>query len=265
LLKRDKMMLERIRALLVSCSGDTSCLPPTLLYNEGWMLRLTLSLLEELRVAGHALSIPPGCRWYSEALLPSAFLPRSRTDPLGESWTHADGVIGHFSIGEGAKADLTLLPDAAHFVVLAAKMFSKLSSGVSHARYYDQAARNVACIAEMLKRANRQPSELSSLGFYVLAPEEQAKQGIFSTNLEKTSIENKVHRRVNEYEEENKRVWFRDWFKPVLDCLDVRALAWEDLVELITLQDKESGLSHGSFYKSCLQYNWPQPSSRTGS
>jgi hypothetical protein len=30
----------------------------------------------------------------------SAFLPQSRGDKLGENYTHADGVIGHFSIGD---------------------------------------------------------------------------------------------------------------------------------------------------------------------
>ena len=33
-------------------------------------------------------------KWYSEALLPSAFLARVREDKLAEFWTHADGVIG---------------------------------------------------------------------------------------------------------------------------------------------------------------------------
>ena len=41
-------MLDRVQSLLGRCSTDKSCLPPTLLYNEGWMLRLSLSLLEEV-------------------------------------------------------------------------------------------------------------------------------------------------------------------------------------------------------------------------
>ncbi len=39
-------------------------------------------------------------------------------------------------------------------------MFSKLSSGVKNANYYNQAARNVACIAEVLRRGNKKPDEL---------------------------------------------------------------------------------------------------------
>ena len=56
----------------------------------------------------HPLSVPRGCRWYSEALPPSSFLPESRRDSRTESWTHADGVIGHFDTGNGAKGNLTL-------------------------------------------------------------------------------------------------------------------------------------------------------------
>ena len=71
---------------------------------------------------------------------------------------HANGVIGHFSIGDEGKADLKLLPEATQFLVLEAKMFSGLSPTVNNARYYDQAARNVACMAEVLCRAERNPS-----------------------------------------------------------------------------------------------------------
>jgi len=145
------MILAKVQSLLTSCSTDKSYFPPTILYNEGWMLRLILDCFSTLDVQDHQLKIPKNCRWYSEALLPSAFLPRNRSDSYGESWTHADGVIGHFKIGEGAKANLVLSPDATHFVVLEAKMFSKLSSGVKHAGYFDQAARNVACIAETMR------------------------------------------------------------------------------------------------------------------
>jgi hypothetical protein len=52
-------------------------------------------------------------------------------------------------------------------------MFSVLSSGVTRATYFDQAARNVACIAEVLFRAKREPAKMGVLGFFVLAPDEQ--------------------------------------------------------------------------------------------
>jgi len=115
------MILNKVQSLLTSCSTDKSYFPTTILYNEGWMLRLILDCFSTLNIRHHQLTILKGCRWYSEALLPSAFLPQNRSDFLGESWTHADGVIGQFEIGKGAKANLILSPNASHFVVLEGK------------------------------------------------------------------------------------------------------------------------------------------------
>jgi hypothetical protein len=246
-------MLSKVQSLLASCSTDKSYFPPTILYNEGWMLRLILDCFSTLDVQDHQLTIPKGCRWYSEALLPSAFLPRNRYDSLGESWTHADGVIGHFEIGKGAKANLVLSPDATHFVVLEAKMFSKLSSGVKHASYFDQAVRNVACMAETMKRAPCSPSKFTSLGFYVLAPQTQIEQGIFAADLNRDSIKGKVERRVKEYGEQE--YWFMQWFIPTLARIKIEALSWEELIDTIRNHDPDVGNELNEFYKLCLQYN----------
>jgi hypothetical protein len=150
--------LESVQSMLRSASSDQPLFPPTLLFNEGWLLRLVLNWFARHSVKDHPLSFAADARWFSEALLSLAFLARHRGDKPAENWMHADGVIGHFSIGDEGKTDLTLLPNATQFLVLEAKMFSGLSSGVTNARYYDQAARNVACMAEVLCRAERNPS-----------------------------------------------------------------------------------------------------------
>jgi hypothetical protein len=133
---REGMMLERIQPILETCETDTPLLPRTELYNEGWLLRLVLDWFSTHQVPDHPLSFYQDSRWFPEAWLPSAFLH----GPQPESWTHADGVIGHFTIGEKGKAALSLRAGATHFVVLEAKLFSRLASGVTHAPHYDQAA-----------------------------------------------------------------------------------------------------------------------------
>jgi hypothetical protein len=248
------MILSKVQSLLASCSTDKSYFQPTILYNEGWMLRLILDCFFTLDVQDHKLAIPKGCRWYSEALLPSAFLPRNRSDSLGESWTHADGVIGHFKIGKGAKANLVLSSDATHFVVLEAKMLSKLSPGVKHATYFDQAARNIACMAEVLRIAKRPASEMSTLGFYVLAPKAQIEQNIFEENLKQKSIKEKVERRVKEYGG-GKNDWLRKYFIPAFNCMKIEALSWEGLIDTIKKYDPNTANEFEQFYKLCLQYN----------
>ena len=147
------MINQRIAELLSMAEQPERFFPATDLYNEGWMLRLVIDWFSRNSQVDCDIRFLEGSRWYSEALLPSQFLARHRGDKLAESWTHADGAIGHFDIGKSADGDLTLKEGATQLVVTEAKMFSKLSSGVTNASYFDQAARNVACIAEICNRA----------------------------------------------------------------------------------------------------------------
>ena len=82
-------MLERIISMLSSCGGESPLFPRTELYNEGWLLRIILDWFSIHELEDHPLAFSDSAKWFSEGLLPSAFLPRSRQDPLGESWTHA--------------------------------------------------------------------------------------------------------------------------------------------------------------------------------
>jgi len=126
---------------MVASAGSNRNFPATLIYNEGWLLRLLLFCS-----AGGANCMPfkwlPGSDWFSEALLPSPFKAASKSDRLSESRTHADGVVGNFEIGSGTKAGLRLLPSAKQFIVVEAKLFSPLSPGTSNAKTYNQAARS---------------------------------------------------------------------------------------------------------------------------
>lgn len=251
------MIFKRIEALLKSCEAKFPFMPPTQLYNEGWMLRLALDRFASIHMKNepHPLAVPPGCRWYSEALLPSAFLPEYRGDSRAESWTRADGVIGHFDIGNGAKGNLTLHSDATHFVVLEAKMFSKLSAGVKNAPEFNQAARIVACIAEVLRAAKRPAQEFKALGFYVLAPESRIKQGLFEGRLTEASLRRAADKRVGQYKG-GRDEWFEKWYLPTLDTLDIKALSWEDLINFLKEHDPDADqLEH--FYRRCLEFNKP--------
>ena len=152
----------------------------------------------------HDLAFATTDKWYSEALLPSAFLPRVRCDTLAESWTHADGVIGDFVIGADREGDLSLVEGAFRILVTEAKMFSKLSSGVKNASYFNQAARNVACIAEVICRAQISPSSLETIGFFVIAPESQINDGVFAEHMAPERIRSIVSRRVSEIKSQKK-------------------------------------------------------------
>src|ERR671913_2269173 len=99
--------LEQIARLLMRCGQSGAVLPPTALYNEGWMLRLVLDWASRHPSSIPELAFDDGSRWYSEALLPSRFKPRRRGDTSAEGFTHADGVIGHFRVRSG-RGDIEL-------------------------------------------------------------------------------------------------------------------------------------------------------------
>jgi hypothetical protein len=173
---------------------------------------------------------------------------------LAESYTHADGVIGHIRIGEGRKADTSFVPNVKHFVVAEAKMFSRFSKGVKNAPYFNQASRYSACIAELLCGSGRRPSDLKRLGLYVLAPEETIQLGWFEKPSNKADIRQKVERRVQAYEGQ-KDLWFSDWFLPALEKMDIGCLSWESILEHIGSVDAGFSMALRDFYFKCVSFN----------
>jgi len=244
-------MSARVAELLLRCGTEAAILPPTELYNEGWLLRLVLDWFEHEPESGHVLAFPPNARWYSEALLASRFLPTSRGDPLAESFTHADAVVGHFDISPGERGEAVARGDSRQFVVLEAKLGSGLSKGVKNAPNFGQAARNVACVAHAAHVAGLHP-EASALGFYVLAPEQQIRSGIFGDFVTKERIRDQVKARVDQYAGMHD-AWFEDTFLPTLNSISLDLLSWESIIGHIEERDPETGISE--FYDSCLKFN----------
>jgi hypothetical protein len=243
-----------ITQLLHRASDEDRVFPATLLFEEGWLLRLVLQWFADARPAGYDLSFLPGARWFSEARLVSAFLPRHRGDLHGEGYTHADGVVGHFKIGKTRQAELALEPNAQQLIVTEAKMFSPLSKGTTRAPTYNQAARNIACMAELIRRANRDPSQMSSLAFFVLAPAQQLNTRVFADCMEKASIEQVVRERVRNFDPTN-LYWFERWFLPTLGAMHVCCLPWEGVIAFIKSADGSFGSSLEVFYERCLEFN----------
>ena len=252
------MVTERIQAMLESCTTDSPLFPSTILYNESWLLRLILDWFSTHEVPNHPLTFLEDARWFSEPLLPSAFLTSPKGTRLKEGWSHIDGVIGHFEVGKAHKADLSLLSDAIQLVVLEAKMFSPLAAMTGNAGYWDQAARTVACVTETLRLAKRPPSDLSHLGFCVLAPQSKIDKPVFAERMSRDSISKKVELRVRAYIEagdQMKKEWYSAWFLPTFQKMDIRTLSWEEVIAVIEKYDLPSANSINTFYKQCDQSN----------
>jgi len=246
--------IERVKKMLEIANTDATVFPPTYLYNEGWMLRILLSIQSE-GVDCFPFNFQSGARWYSEAKLNSPFLPRTRSgDKLAEKHTQPDGVVGHFEFRSETKGGVILKPDSTQFIVTEAKMSSKLSKGVKNAPDYDQAARTVACIAWVIRESNRSVKDLASLGFYVIAPQKRIDRNIFSAEVEKSSIKEKVDLRVSTYSGDGEKYddlqrWYKDFFIPTLKHIDICCESWESIIHKI------DGDSIQNFYKQCQDYS----------
>lgn len=237
-------MIEAVSRILSQCGEPDSPLPATELYNEGWMLRLVLDWLQRHPGINHVLSPAAGARWASEVLLASRFLPTRRGDPLGEGFTHADGVVGHFDV-RPSRGDLVLRPDATQLIVIEAKLRSPLSAGTRNSPDYDQAARNVACIAQVAPQLQRS-------AFFVLAPQEQIGAGVFGELISRDSISAKVSKRCQAYEGVHDG-WLAEVFEPALRLIELGLLSWEDV--LAGLADGDGGSALREFYARCLEFN----------
>ena len=64
--------------MLEACEAGRPPFPPNVLFNEGWLLRIVVDWFERHGGDRYPLSHASGSRWFSEAWLPSAFLPRYR-------------------------------------------------------------------------------------------------------------------------------------------------------------------------------------------
>jgi len=227
---------------------------PTEIYNESWLVKLIMWQASTIENQDFPLGFLAESTWFSEALLPTAFKARYQGNKLSESRTNADGVIGHFLIGEKAKADLELKANPAQFTVVEAKVSAPLSKGTSHAKYFDQAARNVACMAEVIARKNINPASFSRLDFIVLAPKSSIENGKFQKQMDRDSIHSKVKRRVSEYDGKLD-AWFENYFEPTIHCIQLHSLSWEDVIHWIRSEKSDEANDLTDFYNLCLKFN----------
>jgi len=246
-------MLEQITQMLENLgpNENPNRLPATHLYNEGWMLRLILhaAQLEHLPDL-----IKPASNWFSEAKLSTPFARnRGRT---AEGATSADAVLGDFEWAPGTQTGVKLLPNATRFEVFEAKMFSGLSSNVTNAKGYDQAARTIACMANVIAMSDLEIGEnnLNHIHFWLIAPEDRIDAGCFLQQLEIGSIDHKVKKRIRQFQGKDRdelNLWYEKYFKPLLNQELIKCTSWEYLLDQINDRDLKESLLN--FYDRCFQ------------
>ena len=160
---------------LKECCGKNVETPPIArseVYNETWMLRLTLALIHDSDLkenAPNALRLVKSAimhNWISEGGLEPAF------EREGTTWT--DAILGDVKIGDNSKRGIVLAPISDGVVIVEAKIGSELASGITNSSNYNQAARNIACLAKRIEGKGN--AYYKKCAFLVFAPEVELKE-----------------------------------------------------------------------------------------
>ena len=221
---------------------------PTEIYNEGWMTRLLVyySIQEKLKLKN--IDFDKIKNWTSEGRITNPFL---NAEKIREGHTHADMALGDFNIKFQESGEIKVEHDARVFGIIEAKMKSSLSSGTTHAPTYDQASRNVACIANNVKN-NAQTF------FYVVAPEVQIikqnrnKQTIIDM-VNPEAIEKQIKLRFELHSSHNDPIENEEeLLDQVLRC-DIDLITYEEWIRSFNNESTRNVLD--VFYQKCLQWN----------
>jgi len=249
------MLLDR---LLIN-SGN---FPPTLIFNEGWLLRLVLDWVCKNEKGLSIIEFSENSSWFSEGLLSTPFHHRTRHDKLAEGKTHADGILGHFILNNGSKADIKPIENGELFSVFEAKIFSSFSPGTKYFPEFNQVSRYISCMAYLHSEYPQEKNDYQQFFFSAVFPSERSSEHEFLINLEKEKIFNDVSKRIEAYQTEDRyqdfdklSIWFKSQFAPFLEKVVIRQITWESIIEEISSFDISFAEQLDSYYQKCLNHN----------
>lgn len=224
-------------------------LNPTEIYNEGWMTRLLVFYSIQEKIKLKEIDFASINHWTSEALISSPFVEAKK---IREGYTHADMALGDFTVDYKNRGQLTVNQDAKQFGIIEAKMGSPLSQGTTHAPKYNQASRNVACIA------HNNVHDCKTF-FYVVAPASKIdvkdKNGIATSDLVKQDVIKKqiedrfsLHNANNEFIKSEQEI-----IDKTTKCI-VGIITYEEWIDLFL--DSQIKNTLNSFYENCKNWNY---------
>ena len=219
---------------------------PTDVYNEGWMLKLTLAFLigmpDDANLSDDLKQIRMAAKagWMAEGRLHPAF--------EHEQCTHADAVLGDIEVDKDKKWCATLKKKATKFVVIEAKLGSDLSKGTKNAKDFDQAARTVACMAyEMAKKGNQDVPA----SYYLLLPEknENKNHDMVKNAKEKAKNEAVSPGNGNHRFRDDPKISI-DKFCDSCDSITCKMLTWDKIVAEFSKEDSDEAKWLKGYYSA---------------
>lgn len=240
-------MIDTIVQILSRCSRTDTNICPTILYNEGWMTRLLVEVSIEVQLKLPHLNFGDIRHWYSEGLLSSPFLARTRKDTLAEGYTHADISLGNFRVDSANRGDISIEGTDGIFGVIEAKMGSPLSSGTKNAPDYDQASRNLACIAFNTLSTDH------SIFFGVAAPHKKIEEYGFQDQINVSRLIDKISGRFDMYDSDSNVNALKEHVLERARTCICFTLSYESWLD--ALKDHEAYPSLYEFMKQCYKFN----------
>ncbi len=236
---------------LRECCGENAEIPPIArseVFNETWMLRLTLALIHDYDGAFKiddckkktldAIRETVRTCWISEGGLEPALKNE------GTTWT--DAILGNVKRRDGTKRGVKAEESAQHvgIVMIEAKIGSPLSSKTDNHKDYDQASRNIVCLAKLVQGQSNQFVE--KCRFLVIGPREKVKNwGGCKDNEEQLE---QVKARLIDSKES-----FGDYpVEPI--CKNTTLISWEEVLESMWCQQQNENLATiVEFYKNVVK------------
>lgn len=240
-------MIQTIANILSRCSNSTSNISPTILYNEGWMTRLLVAVSIDTGIQFQDIDFGKIQYWYSEGLLSSPFLAKTRTDTLAEGYTHADMTLGDFMVDSSNRGDISIKGSDGIFGVIEAKMGSKLSAGTKNAPNYNQASRNLACIAFNTLSTSH------NIFFFVVAPEKKIAEHEIRQQVNLNVMLEQIANRFDSYDRSSHVYTLKQKVLQRASSCACSVISYESWLDKLTTHSSYSSLVE--FKERCYAFN----------
>ncbi len=237
-------------------SNPECIFPETLIFNEGWLLRIILKKLLSQKYTSqfNFLQFPSRSNFFSEGQLYTPFKKMKKNDKYCEGNTHVDGIVGDFVINNTSKSGIKLSDKFQYLSVFEAKMFSPISKSTTHFKVYSQISRILSCMINLLK--DEGDLKKKKICFVLFYPEENK---YIKTQLSEISkkkfIESEINNRINHYFL-NKNYALNNDFKKflnnwerILHLIKIEFITWETMISIINNEDINN------FYNLCKRFN----------
>lgn len=227
-------LIEALKKLAVNIN-------PTIIYNEGWMIRLLVieSMNQKLILNGIDFEKLKSKKWSSEALISSPFIKAEKGKR--EGYTHADIILGDFDVKYEDRGEIKLNDSPKILGIIEAKMRNNLSQKTKNAKNYNQASRSVCCLSHVAEGATK-----CELFFIVAAPQRTISN---NKQIDKEVIKEQIKERFEYSPNSND---YQKIENQVQSC-KVFSISYENWIDNFKDNDIKEKLK--GFYENCKTYN----------